>query len=178
MTTDSEVNVSQFIVAFMDGAHGTITRAVDGLTDEQMRFRPSEDTNSIVWLIWHLYRWQDRQSASVAGEEELWISGGWAERFGMTPDDTGFGDTAEQVVAFQPERDLLMGYAGAVHQAFAERLGSVTQADLNRPMESASGRGDPQPAWRSLMGICMDTMQHAGQIAYLRGLHTGIGWFF
>ena len=33
--------------------------AVKGLGEEQLASRPSEDANSIAWLVWHLTRIQD-----------------------------------------------------------------------------------------------------------------------
>jgi len=35
---------------------------------------------------------------------------------------------------------------------------------------------EKRPAWRALAGVCSDSAQHSGQIAYLRGLMSGYGW--
>jgi hypothetical protein len=172
------IGVPKFVMELMDGAHWTITRAVDGLSDEQLRFRPSDETNSILWLVWHLYRAQDFMAASLSGEEQVWTSGGWADRFGMPLDDSGFGHTSQQLDDFQPGGELVMSYAEKVREAFANRLRSLPSGTLDgRANETADddGGGDVQT---NVVRICMDTMQHAGQIAYLRGLQTGMGWFF
>jgi hypothetical protein len=31
----------------------------DGLSDHQMRLRPGEGLNSLVWLLWHMARTED-----------------------------------------------------------------------------------------------------------------------
>ena len=36
--------------------------------------------------------------------------------------------------------------------------------------------GDTRPVWRALVGMPGDLTQHTGQIAYLRGMFTGMGW--
>lgn len=177
MTTDKPVNVTLFITTLMDAAYGSVKRAVDGLTEEQIHHQPTSDTNSIAWLAWHLTRWKDRQSARASGVEEVWISGGWYDRFSMSTERSGDGDTSEQVAEFRPSQELLWGYVDAAHQAFLGRVAHMSPEDLEKPMHYMPGMGEPRPAWRSLLGACSDTVKHTGQIEYLRGLITGKGWF-
>ena len=120
--TDEKVSLNQFIIALCESPNRWIHQATDGLTDEQLYYQPSSDTNSIAWLIWHLSRWRDKISAAVAGEPQVWASEGWAQRFDMDPDRTGLGDTLEQVAAFNLARDLLLGYASVAHNAIVERV--------------------------------------------------------
>ena len=82
MTTE-HVDLNRFIVDRLDAAYRWIEVLSEGITDEQFYYRPTNDTNSIAWLVWHLSRWRDRISASVTGEAQVWISEGWAQRFGM-----------------------------------------------------------------------------------------------
>jgi len=93
--TTSHIDLSGFIVAQFEGQSRWIKTATDGLTDEQLHYRPTDDTNSISWLIWHLSRWRDRISSRVVSEDEIWVSEGWAERYGLEADRTGLGDTPE-----------------------------------------------------------------------------------
>ena len=60
-----------------------VHRVLDGLNPDQLAARLDSDANSIGWLIWHLTRIQDDHIAGVAGTEQVWISGGWVERFGL-----------------------------------------------------------------------------------------------
>jgi hypothetical protein len=41
----------------------------DGLSTEQLSYRPHEDANSIAWLTWYLARVHDDQMSEVAGRE-------------------------------------------------------------------------------------------------------------
>jgi hypothetical protein len=60
--------------------------ALDGLTAEQLAYRPTEQANSIAWLVWHLTRVQDKQVSDLAGREQAWIVDGWHARFDKPAD--------------------------------------------------------------------------------------------
>ena len=173
MATDP-VDLNRFIVDRLDAAYRWIDRLSEDLTDEQFYYQPTVDTNSIAWLVWHLSRWRDRVSASVAGETQVWISDGWAQRFGMAEDLTGLGDTPEQVAAFRVPRDQVLGYAEAAHRAIVERVSKLTPEQFDEQVEYQPG--DLRPAWRVLGGVVGDSLEHVGQINYLRGMTSGLGW--
>jgi hypothetical protein len=172
--TSEKVTLNQFIIALCESPNRWIHQATDGLTDEQLYHQPTSDTNSIAWLIWHLSRWRDKISASVAGEPQVWASEGWAQRFGIDPDRTGLDDTLEQVTAFSVERDLLLGYASAAHNALVERVSRMTPEDFGKEIEYMPGSS--RPAWQALVSVMGDSSEHTGQINYLRGMITGRGW--
>lgn len=171
---NNEVNIGQLIVAQLDAAHRWIERAADGLTDEQLYYQPTADTNSIAWLVWHLSRWRDAKGATISGQSQVWISEGWAERFSMAGDRTGLGDTAEQVSTFRVDREALLGYAEAAHNAIVECVSKLAPQQFEQPVEYMPG--DLRPVWTVLIGVVGDSTQHVGQINYLRGMITGLGW--
>jgi len=176
MTSDNDrVDLNIFAVALLEAAQRTMKRAMDGLPDEQLYFRPSVDTNSIGWLAWHLTRWKDRFAARAVGEEQVWVAQGWAESFSMEPERNGMGDTTEQVESFRPSHDLLYGYIDSAHASVVERVGCITPERFLEPVDYASDTPE-RPVWQSLAGTVSDFCQHTGQIAYLRGLITGMGW--
>ncbi len=172
--TDEKVSLNQFIIALCESPNRWIHQATEGLTDEQLYYQPSPDTNSIAWLIWHLSRWRDKISAAIVGEAQVWVSEGWAQRFDIDPDRTGLGDTLEQVTAFNVERDLLLGYASAAHNAIIEIVSRMTAEQFEKDIEYSPGSS--RPAWRALVSVMGDSSEHTGQINYLRGMMTGQGW--
>ena len=94
--------------------HRVLTR----LPAEHLNRMPTNDTNSISWLAWHLTRVHDDHLASLAGEPQLWETG-WRGRFGFPPGDnsTGGGYSLEQVAAFNVDSvDVLLGYNDAVYE--------------------------------------------------------------
>jgi hypothetical protein len=78
------------------------------------------------------------------------------------------------VKAFRVERENLFGYAEAAHRETIERVKHLATTRFDEPVEHPPGTS--RPAWQALAGMCGDSYQHAGQIAYLRGMITGYGW--
>ena len=109
-----EVTLNQFIIALLEAAYRSIKQATDDLTDEQLYYQPTAETNSIAWLVWHLSRWRDAISATISGEPQIWVSEGWAQRCGSRRTHRhgryGPGD------GFRVERAVLFGYVDAAHQ--------------------------------------------------------------
>jgi hypothetical protein len=173
MSTE-HINLNRFIVDRLDASYLWIERLHDGITDEQFYHQPTADSNSIAWLVWHLSRWRDRTSAIVSGETQIWITEGWSERFGISEERTGLGDTADQVAGFRTERDLVLSYADAAHRAIVDRVLRLTAEQLEEPVEGLPG--EPRSGWRVLAGVIGDSTEHVGQINYLRGMTSGIGW--
>ncbi len=145
--------------------------AVDGLSPEQLRQAPSEGANTIGWLVWHLTRVQDSHVAELLDGEQVYLTGGWAPRFGLEPDpsDTGYGHSAAQVAAVAPaDRQVLVGYYEAVHARTVEFLSGLTDGDLDRVVDE--NWDPPVTLGVRLVSVYDDDAQHAGQAAYVRGL--------
>ncbi|MEX2598641.1 MAG: DinB family protein, partial [Dehalococcoidia bacterium] len=157
-------------------SHTRMKQALDGLADEQLWYIPAEGSNSIGWLVWHLARWKDIQTARAAGEDAVWASEGWHERFGLPVEASGSGDGPEQVATFRAERSLLLGYSEAAHEAAVRRVQDASDEQLLRDIPGIRPGAPARPAWRSLLINSIDFTEHTGQIAYLRGMLTGPGW--
>lgn len=148
-----------------------VYEAADGLTPEQLAFRPGPGANSIGWLVWHLARVQDDYIAAAAGIEQAWTADGWAERFGLPlpVDATGYGHSSDDVAAVRVSSDsLLTGYYDAVHEQTARFVARLTDSDLAQVVDT---RWDPPVTLAvRLISVISDDLQHAGQAAYIRGL--------
>lgn len=148
-----------------------VRRATDGLDAEGLAYRPDPEANSIAWLIWHLTRIQDDHVSELAGREQTWFDGPWAERLGLAPAtaDTGFGHTSEQVAAVRPDGpEPLVGYHEAVADRTVEYLSSITADDLDRIIDRSWD--PPVTVGVRLVSVIGDNMQHVGQASYVRGL--------
>jgi Protein of unknown function (DUF664) len=145
--------------------------AVEGLDLAQLTESPAPGSNPIAWLVWHLARVQDDHIAELLDAEQIWITGGWAPRFGLDPDpqNTGYGHTARHVASVRPERPaVLLEYLDVVDARTREMLEHVTPEDLDRVVDR---RWDPPVTLGvRLVSVADDCLQHAGQAAYLRGL--------
>lgn len=153
--------------------HEVVHQVVEGLDDAQLAHRPTPDANSIAWLVWHLTRIEDDHVAALAGAQQRWLDDGWNERFALplSPHDTGYGHTSEEVASVRAPADLLLGYHDAVHGATLAWLEGVHDADLDRIVDRSWT--PPVTAGVRLVSVIADTLQHAGQAAYVRGTLLG-----
>jgi uncharacterized damage-inducible protein DinB len=143
---------------------------VEGLSEEQLAFRPGTGANSIAWLVWHLVRVQDNHVAEAAGEPEIWLEDGWADRFGLSlnPADTGYGHSVDDVAKVRASAELLAGYADAVGERSRRYLSSLDDEALDRVVDE---RWDPPVTLGvRLVSVIGDDMAHLGQAQYVRGL--------
>lgn len=149
-----------------------------GLTEDDLNWQPRHDCNSIGWLAWHLTRVQDDHIASLMGEEQLWTGDGWYARFDRRPDpkDIGFGHSPEQVAEFKsPDVDTLLDYHRAVLERSKRYFPTLSGAELDRELDEPWYQPLPTVGVR-LISVLADSLQHAGQMAYVRGLRQGKGW--
>jgi len=144
--------------------------AANGLTVEELAFRPDPESNSIAWLIWHLTRIQDDHVADLRGVPQVWVIQGWVERFALPFDvsDTGYGHDADAVASVTADAASLLGYFEDVHGATASYLGTITDRDLDRVVDR---RWDPPvTVGVRLVSVIADDLQHVGQASYVRGI--------
>ena len=149
----------------------TLRRAVGGLSPDELTRRIGPEANTIGWLAWHLVRVQDDHVAEVADVEQVWTADGWVSRFGLPfpPRATGYGFSSEEVAQVRvPSAELLLDYAGAVHDRTAQFLRGLSDADLDTVVDT---RWDPEVTLGvRLVSVLSDDLQHVGQAAFLRGL--------
>lgn len=147
-----------------------VDEITDGLTDEQANYRPTPQANSIAWLIWHSARVQDLQLAPIAGIDQVWMAGGWVDRFGLDlpRNDSGYGHGPAEVAKVRAPIELLAGYYHALHEVTLRFVADVTAEDLSRIVDD--NWDPPVTASARLVSIIDDCAQHLGQAAYLRGI--------
>lgn len=147
-----------------------VREAVEGLSPAALAWQPAPGTNPIGWLVWHLARVQDDHVAELAGGPQVWDDR-WAARFGLPAgtQDTGYGHTPEQVATVRPEgAEVLLDYLAAVTEVTQRFLATVTADDLDRVVDTSWD--PPVTTGVRLVSVLDDDVQHAGQVAYLRGL--------
>ncbi|MBI2886490.1 MAG: DinB family protein [Chloroflexi bacterium] len=142
---------------------------VAGLSRGQLLWRPAgSDANPIGFLLWHLARREDYHlQTRIGGGPQLWQTEGWHGRFGIDPEATGFGFTAQQVRDF-PMPGLLdiIGYYYRVREATLAYLLASTDASLQGPMP-----GMPEtPIGVYLLARAGHEHEHWGQMDYLKGI--------
>lgn len=165
------MDVSDLLLELYGRVPPLVADAVDGLGPEDLARSPAPGINSIGWLTWHLARVQDHHVAELLGEDQIWVRGDHAGRFGLEPDpdDIGYGHTPEQMRSVRPDGpDAVTGYLTVVDERVRGLLATVGSDDLARIIDR---RWDPPVTLGvRLVSVADDSLQHAGQAAYLRGL--------
>jgi hypothetical protein len=120
--------------------------------------------------VWHLTRIQDDHVAGLDGSEQVWTSGGWADRFALplNRSDTGYGHGPDDVTAVTADAALLLGYFEDVHEKTLEYVRSLAEADLSRVIDRMWD--PPVTVSIRLVSVIADDLQHVGQAAYVRGI--------
>lgn len=164
------MNVSELLTDSLDRVHALVPGVVEGLSVDDLAWRPDPEANSIGWLVWHVTRVEDDHVADVAGTGQAWTDDGWADRFGLPFEDSefGYGHTPEQVGQVRVSAELLTAYAATVARRTHDHLATLGPDDLDRVVDT---RWDPPVTLGArLVSVVNEVNQHLGQAAYLRGL--------
>jgi uncharacterized damage-inducible protein DinB len=164
------LDTSEVLVDAFNRVREAVFEVVDGLSADQLAYRDGSEANSIAWLVWHLTRVQDDHVCAVAGREQVWVTGGWADRFGLDLDvrDTGYSHNPDQVALVKASAELLSDYHQAVYENTVGYVKGLSAGDLDRVVDR---RWDPPVTLGvRLVSVVADDLQHAGQAAFVRGL--------
>lgn len=152
-----------------------VAGVLDGIDEDHLTWRPDPDANTVAWLLWHLIRVEDDHVAGAFDRPQLWVSGGWEERFGLPLPEgaTGYGMDAAEVAKVAAPADLLLAYHRAVAGQTESLLAGVGPEELQRVVDE---RWDPPVTLEvRLVSVIADELQHVGQAAYVRGLAERAG---
>jgi hypothetical protein len=172
------MEAKDIVIDALERIRSILHRTLAGLTLDEIQRQPTPDSNSIAWLTWHLTRVQVNGISGLFDQEQAWIRQGWHAQFGMAPDpdNEGQGHTPQQVAAFRaPSIQTLLDYHDSVSTRSKSFVVGLTPAGFNRELNEPQYQPRPTVGVR-LVSILSDNLQHAGQVAYLRGVWQGIGW--
>src|SRR5579862_7352771 len=156
------MSASEILVEAFERLRDAMYPAVNGLSIEELTFRPDGESNSIAWLAWHLTRLQDAAVVRLSGGEPVWTSRGWYERFelGLPPEDTGTGHGPDSVAVVVVDARSLLDYFEEVHERTVGWLRSIGDAELAGTVGPAH---DPRATVAGLLvGVLVDDLQHVG----------------
>lgn len=169
------MEISDVNLDMLDRMQRAVVKAVDGLTNEELTWRPRPEANPIGFILWHQVRVEDAfVQGMIQQKPHLWVSEKWCQKLNLSenPKDSGYGYTAEQVAAFAvPELEDLSGYAEAVRARTVEYLKGMPPDKFDEVIQTVFGELTIGQIFSLL--LCEIT-QHIGQIAYLRGLQRGL----
>ena len=85
-------------------------------SDDQMRMRPGQGLNSLVWILWHMARTEDAAvNPVVAGRDQV-LDDDWVHRMNVPWRIIGTGMTDDEVAAMSGRADIaaVRAYRSAV----------------------------------------------------------------
>jgi uncharacterized damage-inducible protein DinB len=167
------MQLAEAMVKSLEQSQGYLTKALDGLTQEEAAWSPASESNSIAFILWHVTRVEDFFVIRVIQRGvELYEAEGWREKLGTPAKDTGFDYTLEQLRAWPvPKLEIIRGYSESVRKKTLALLNSISPerlSELARPDRSPDSIGD------ILCRITTEIALHMGQIAYIRGIQRGL----
>jgi len=172
----------EFVTEMLEEYGSRLYTYLDGLTTEELNWRPNAAANSIAFIVWHTTKVEDRWfQVFCQDESDLWTTGRWFDKLGM--------DENQPLVRLKPEdlasfpiltMDELKSYFDAVRAKTHKYLVNIGPEELERaPGKSPfGGSGHPFAQFtiqRMFRQLIQEEIQHLGQVGILRGLQRGLG---
>ena len=129
-----------------EGLDGTL----EGLTEKEAAWRPTEQSNSIEWTLNHLARISNLSLPRIIRGDPNYVPKGWPEDYKEKH------YTVEKMM-----KDIASG-----KRVVLESLGRLTDADLEEEISLWGGKRKRKVGLFAYLG---ELIHHRGQIAYLRG---------
>ncbi|MDP2744858.1 MAG: DinB family protein [Dehalococcoidia bacterium] len=167
------MEMRDFIQAGLDRVRQATLKALDGLSHNELGWRPGAEANSIGLVLFHTVRSEDQYvQTRIQGKPQVWETKRWYEKMDLPVSETGYGYTAEQCASFRvPEGKDLLAYAEAVRTRTLDYVRGMSPDKFDKIINTP--RGD-LAIGVYLANMVVHLAQHAGEIAYIRGLQRGL----
>jgi len=146
---------------------------VDSMSEVELRWQATLETNTILWLVWHMADVEDSWiNEAIGGNETVWDKSGWAERTGINLEDH-LGVKGIEGVRSMPDIEMkaLLEYFDEVRQAAFNVVDGISDRDLANLDVRPGGRA----TWEWILGhVLVEEAQHLGQVALIRGMIRGL----
>ncbi len=119
-----------------DGDFHIPDMVVLGMSEEQLRCRPRDDQNSVVWLLWHIARCEDVVGGAILSTDGQVLDDGWEDALGVARRDIGTGMTPAEVhdLSQRIDIDALLEYRLTVGRRTTDLLDRLDDESLGRPV--------------------------------------------
>jgi len=131
-----------------------VSRAIDGLTDEQLWTRPTELNNPMLWIVGHFVQTRTELLAFLGDA----VDTGWGDRFIR---GAVLGDHAQY-----PQRHEIQRVMGEVRERLHAKLATLDDDQLRQP--PAIAVPGAHTLADGVAGFALHDCYHVGQMGYLR----------
>lgn len=179
----NKMNLLEFATEMFEEYGARMYGYLDGLTTEELNWRPNAEANSIAFIVWHTARVEDRWFQVFCQDKpDLWASERWFEKLGMDENQPAIRLTSADLASFPTlTMDDLKSFFEAVRSETKKYLASIGPEDLETvpgrsPFggSSSSGMFVEFTIQRMFRQLIQEEIQHLGQIGLLRGLQRGM----
>jgi hypothetical protein len=170
---EDKMEIKEYINMELEGLKRGMDRTLNGLTQQEIMWRPACGCNSIGLIIFHIARGEDSfVQGRLLGKPELWESEKWFNKLNMAESEAGSHYSIDQVNAFPiPELKDLLEYFNAVRGQTIEYVKNVKPDELEKKVKLPFG----EFSIAGILSIIVShNAQHTGEMSYLRGLERGM----
>jgi hypothetical protein len=151
-------------------------RVFAGLTDDQMRARPGNVLNSLIWLLWHMARTEDVAVNIVVSDGRQILDDDWTRRMNVPWRTIGTGMTDADVgdLTARADVDAVRAYRAAVGRRTQDVVRALRPEEWNEIVgftdtarAASAGAFAPNTAW--VDGVGYKPWQGHSRAAQLAG---------
>lgn len=177
-------NKVEILIECVKAAHGLLEVTMGNVTSEEAHWIPPGMANPLGANYAHVVMGEDGAiQGMLKGAAPLFAST-WAGKTGVSelppminPESPGFPDWSKWARQVKIDLAAFRKYAEAVYAATIDYLSSLTDDDLNRPLDlSALGFGQSTVGFLLINGVVGNTFSHSGEISCLVGLQGKKGY--
>lgn len=167
--------------------HQRVLRALEDLTEEQMRWHPAPDAHSISWNVWHLGRWADHLQSEIpmmtprlrgllGVRREIWETEALPAKWGFDPTVLGWRqmgtDMDDRAAASLPfsDKETVVGYARRCFAAAEQAVDSIADEEFGVVYRSPHAWAGERVIGMYVVALYAHDERHLGQIIGLRRL--------
>jgi hypothetical protein len=158
---------------FIQSAFRELRRAYEldmkSLTQEQLAWSPSENSNAIGAIYWHCMRVIDAQIHRMTDSQNIFERDNWKQRLGL--DDISSAalltDDSKNITKQLLSTDTYE-YGSQVFDELTEYVSLLTESELDRPVDPENPRRTVGVSLRSFS--LSHGWWHLGEIKYIKGL--------
>ena len=165
------MNVQTLLAQQFGGARGILQQTMADVRPEDLhRAVPGATLGSIGHIYAHVVHGEDALlHGMILGQPPLWVTGGFAERTGLAPNQPGQPDPTLYDRMAQLDPAVLQAYADATFAATDAYLAQAGEAEMDRIVET--GFMGPMPVAAILANVLVwHIIEHTGEIAALKGV--------
>jgi len=154
----------------LTSVHLRILSISEGLTHQQLLWRPIPTANSIAFNLWHVSRGEESIANVIdQSSNEIWNSEGWREKFGHTQNSDSEKDIDSILNLSMPDLPILTGYL----QSTFDKTMSIVEKLNDNSLEFYPDPNKPEYTISIYLAhLVTHKNSHHGQIDYIRGLQS------